>query len=145
MPCKHKAQTCGPCRKGYKGLVGDVNAVCKKPIKMYLQGSRSSVTDLEVKQANTRALRLHLGLLETREELETGDECTQDDQCVYNLCDDNGFCSSPSKTCESEEPKSVCSGHGNCFFVDVSGKPVNECLGWYQLLKIYFEAITSNV
>jgi len=137
MRCKEKAQTCGPCRKGYKGLVGNVNAVCKKSVKKYLLHSRSSVTDMEVEQASTRALKLHLGLLET------GDECTQDDQCVYNLCGDDGYCSSPPKTCPTDVPDSVCSGHGNCSIVDVSGKPVSGCLGMYQLTAIPHNVLRS--
>ena len=54
-----------------------------------------------------------------------GSPCKVNNDCVYNLCT-LGNCISPPKRCPSNT-NSVCSGHGICSYVGVSGRPISNC------------------
>ena len=55
------------------------------------------VTDVDVQAESTQSMLLQLGLLST------GSECSTNTDCVFNVCDDNGFCSAPTKVCQSND------------------------------------------
>ena len=52
--------------------------------------------------------------------------CKANRDCLYNLCV-SGRCASPPKHCPSKTPETVCSGHGACSYVTVTGTPVKNC------------------
>ena len=55
-----------------------------------------------------------------------GSHCTDNDDCLYQHCDD-GICTAPQQTCHTSVPGTVCSGHGTCVPVDFSGNAVKNC------------------
>ena len=56
-----------------------------------------------------------------------GFTCTVNSDCLYNLCTKN-VCTAPRKTCISSSPDTICSGHGECSYTDVSNNVLDTCL-----------------
>ena len=55
-----------------------------------------------------------------------GHPCNTSSDCVYNLCHDS-VCEAPLKNCPTMSPPSVCSGHGQCSYFDISGINMSTC------------------
>ena len=92
LPCSDTPNTCGVCYDGYYGVSGDSNFLCAK----VLSNAR--------KLRNSRILSI---------------ACAKNTDCIYGMCV-KGFCTVGNKLCPTALASSVCSGHGNCTYIDIA-------------------------
>ena len=102
--CQNTPNTCGKCRSGYLGVVGDSNVPCKDPSstrrRLLLADGRKLYTDGSV-----------------------GSSCASGGDCIYGLCEDS-YCVVPPLQCVTGVPDLVCSGNGRCKVTDIEGVEV---------------------
>lgn len=53
-----------------------------------------------------------------------GSTCLANDDCLYGLCRD-GICAEPIQNCPTSVDNTICSGHGNCLYTDMSGNSMD--------------------
>merc|ERR1711871_542294 len=120
--CQSKPHTCGYCKEGYLGVVGESNGICFKV---------SERRRMEEVKGDWRRLHfaVHQRFNVDKSVGGIGDQCNVDTDCFFNWCDlDTGFCGAPTKVCPTTEPGLECSGQGACIGVDSSLVPIDECL-----------------
>ena len=91
-PCSGTPNTCGNCYDGYYGVSGNSNFMCSPS-----PGSRRNLLEKQSSDAG----------------------CTVNADCMYGNCV-KGSCTVGAKSCPTATASSVCSGHGNCTFVDIA-------------------------
>ena len=105
--CFSRANTCGSCLAGFKGILGSSNTACRAK-----KSKRRKLFDLQ----EVRELAVY------SPPSATAAICTTDDDCNYGSCKSSGYCSPFLKTCSSATTKE-CSGHGTCVYMSMTGKP----------------------
>ena len=136
LGCASKANNCGPCMDGFIGIFGPSNTPCRM--------ITSPASDLAKRAFSLQSEDGVVGTI--------GSPCLEHADCLYFNCYE-GTCESPSKQCPSAAgdvislsalaaPASVggtasslaeqfasfiCSGHGSCEFLDLSGRNTSTC------------------
>jgi len=118
--CLSTPHTCGECKPGYVGISGDSNTRCRNGTTI---STISTSTSNNFNRDNRK-----LVATSTDEYNAAYSTCVSDDQCGWGYCSNNNICLPYLKTCPSSTHGTICSGQGECIYLETSGAPVSECL-----------------
>ena len=108
--CGAVMHTCGSCKPGYVGTVGDSNYPCipyQDSVKQQLSLNRK------------------LSITDDNSEVSDLNSCDQS-SCRFGTCQNNK-CVPLHRQCPSNSLNNVCSGNGECQAIDLAGKHLPYC------------------